>query len=425
MYRTLQTCRACGLGEPTIPTLKQSTAAGQAYAEEQKLIPVFDLGVQPLANDFVEKGGTHKGFAPLKVLFCPRCTLAQLSVAVDPQVLYRDYLYVTSPSRTMQEHFAKLRKLIGEEQSATSVLEIGSNDGALLRFMEKNGASRILGIDPARNLSNLASKEHIPTINAVWDRDAAEDAAAHFETGVDIILARHVFCHVDNWKDFLHNLAVPSKKDTLVCIEVPYVQDLLEGCEFDTIYHEHTSYLSIQSFRAALNGSPWRLHRVERLEIHGGALLLMLRRTDYEGKAQESVRKALESESITLERWREFAVKAHRKIGELSAFVRNLVTSGQEVVGYGASAKSTVWINACSFTRSQLRFITDTTLLKQYRFSPGSDIPIVDEGALTRELPKYAVCFAWNFFPEIYEKEKIFREKGGKWILPHPEIKVV
>lgn len=378
-----------------------------------------------MANDFVEKGGTHKGFAPLKVLFCPRCTLAQLSVVVDPQILYRDYLYVTSPSRTMQEHFAHLRKVIGEEQSATSVLEIGSNDGALLRFMKANGSLRVLGIDPAKNLANLAAKEHIPTVNAVWDRDAAEDAASYFEAGVDIILARHVFCHVDNWKDFLHNLAVPSKKDTLVCIEVPYVKDLLEKGEFDTIYHEHTSYLSIQAFRAALNGSPWKLHRVARFEIHGGAILLMLRRTDYEQAPHASAQEYLDSEEITLEKWRAFSIGAENKIAEVGALVSSLATNGKKVVGYGASAKSTVWINACRFTRREISFITDTTPLKLYRNSPGNDIPIVDEGALTRELPDYAICFAWNFFPEIYEKEKLFREKGGKWIVPHPTIKVV
>lgn len=417
MYKDLNGCRACGYGT--------SGAQGIKSAPADKLVPVFDLGVQPLANDFVAAGGEHKGFAPLKVLFCPRCSLAQLSVVVDPAVLYKDYPYVTSNSETMHVHFAKLLSTIREEQSVLKVLEIGSNDGALLKYLRQEGATSLFGVDPAANLASRAEKDHIPTVASVWDRQCAQDLSAYFKDGVDIILARHVFCHVDDWKTFIHNCAVPSKKDTLLCIEVPYVKDLLEKGEFDTIYHEHTSYLSIRAMRAVLAGSPFRLHRIQKFSVHGGAILLMLRRTDYEGPPHGSCQGFLDAEDITEATWKEFAFGADKKIAELGAFVRNARTNGKRVVGYGASAKSTVWVNACGFTRREIEFITDNTPAKVWKYSPGSDIPITDEGALTRELPDYAVCFAWNYFEEIYEKEKLFREKGGKWIVPHPSIKIV
>ena len=425
MFKAISTCRACGLGKPSIPTLKESTSAGGAYATQNPLIQVFDLGVQPLANNFVEPGQEQAGFAPLKVMFCPKCTNAQLSVVVNPDILYKHYLYVTSPSQTMQDHFAALLKVMQEEQSVLKVLEIGSNDGAFLKFLRENSASSVMGVDPASNLAAEAGKNHIATLQGIWSRQLAEDAGTYFKSDVDIIIARHVFCHVEDWQAFIHNLLIPSKKDTLVCIEVPYVKDLLQNGEFDTIYHEHTSYLSIKAMSALLAGSPWRLHRIQKFPVHGGAILLMLRRHDYEGKPHPSVEEFLSHEKITLETWKEFSDRANKKIGVVSAFVRNLRSNGKTVVGFGASAKSTVWINACGFSKKEISFITDTTPQKLWKTSPGRDIKIVDEGAILRELPDYALCFAWNFATEILEKNKLARSKGVKFIFPHPELQVI
>jgi methylation protein EvaC len=168
-----------------------------------------------------------------------------------------------------------------------------------------------------------------------------------------------------------------------------------------------------------------RLHRIDHMPIHGGALFIQLRHKDSDCPPDKSVTEMLMNEDCGLEAWREFEMKAYGKIGALASFVDNVRTNGKTVVGYGASAKSTVWINACKFTRKHISFITDTTAEKLYRFIPGSDIPIVDEGALTRELPDYAICFCWNYLSEVLEKEKLYLAKGGKFIVPHPEIKVI
>lgn len=425
MYKTLQACRACGLGKGTPSTLKVSTAAGGAYAEEQKLIPVFDLGVQPLANDFVKDGREHKGWAPLKVLYCPRCSLAQLSVVVNPEVLYANYPYVTSTSQTMREHFDRLWEIFRSQGQVNSILEIGSNDGRFLNYAQAKGVVSVCGIDPADNLAVEARQHGVKTLTAIFNEASAKDAALWMPPGYDLILARHVFCHVENWKEFIRCLEIPSNRHTMVCIEVPYARDMLERGEFDTIYHEHTSYLTVKSIVALLEDTHWQLHCVDHLEIHGGALLLTLRRKDYDHDPDPSVCETTLAETMTLETWREFARKSQAKIDQLGAYVRHLRSSGKKVVGYGASAKSSVWVSACGFTRKELSFICDSTPHKQYATSPGSDIPIVDEGALTRELPDYAVCFCWNFATEVIAKEKFFKEKGGKWILPHPEIQTV
>lgn len=418
MYTNHTRCRACGYGP------KIGAEGIKSAAADERLIPVFDLGVQPLANDFAGEREEHAGFAPLKVLFCPRCALAQLSVVVRSDILYSRYLYVTSQSDTMRQHFAALNQVLHDEQAFKSVMEIGSNDGTLLRYLADQGIT-VAGIDPAQNLAMEAINRAVPTVVGPFNKLTARLALANCPGGFDVILARHVFCHVDDWRGFVDDLAEASHQDTLVGIEVPYVGDLLARGEFDTIYHEHLSYLSLKSVEALLKDSPFRLHRIERFPIHGGAILLLLRRKDSTIQAHPSVASMLSAENITEASWNEFTVKANNNINALKDFVSAARAEGKRVVGFGASAKSTVFVNACKFTRKHLDFITDTTAGKQWRLSPGTDIPIVDEGAILRELPDYAVCFAWNFRDYVLANNQLARSKGVKFVFPIPELEVV
>jgi novobiocin biosynthesis protein NovU/D-mycarose 3-C-methyltransferase len=409
MYRLHTTCRACNYA---------FHGSGGNRSRDEKLIEVFDLGTQPLANDFRKDGEPRAGHVPLKVLLCPKCSLGQLSVVVDPAVLYANYSYVTSPSATMQKHFNRLILDIAAETGGKTVLEIGSNDGRLLRVLQSEGYS-VLGVDPAENLANLACTNDVPTQIGFFGEALSRDLPQF-----DIVIARHVFCHVDDWHDFVRGLEAVSHKDTLICIEVPYAVDMLKNCEFDTVYHEHTSYLTLKSVMALLKPTTLQLHRVIRYPIHGGAILLMLRRKDSD--RQPSSQTFLNEENITVEDWKAFAVEARAQIDRLRVNVTALVAQGKRVAGLGASAKSTVWINACGFSRKEIAFISDTTPQKQYTFSPGSNIPICDEGAILRELPDYLICFCWNFWgPEMREKFKLYFEKGGQFILPVPSIRVV
>lgn len=420
MYKTVSVCRACGLGSGGPPTLKESAAAGPPQSSA-KLQKVFSLGLQPLANDFCTGQEEQAGFAPLEVMLCPNCSNAQLSVVVNPQILYSKYRYVTSTSQTMREHFDRILSMLPLASRSMKFLEIGSNDGLFLKFLKDHG-HQIYGVDPAANLCEKARKAGLDVCCDFWGEQVGREVACWRP---DFIIARHVFCHVENWAGFIKGLEAVAEPETLICIEVPYVQDLLKKGEFDTIYHEHTSYFSVKAMAHLLAASSLRLHRIDSLTIHGGALMVQLRHRDSVCPPDKSVSATLNSEECGAEAWREFDFKCHAKIGALQSFVDQARTNGKTVVGYGASAKSTVWINACRFTRKQISFITDTTAEKLYRFSPGTDIPIVDEGALTRDLPDYAICFAWNYLPEILEKEKIFLSKGGKFIVPHPDIKVV
>lgn len=411
MYKLHNHCRSCGYAKPGAQGIKAGPAT-------EKLIPVLDLGIQPLANDFVHDGDSHSGYAPLNVLYCPRCSLAQLSVVVDPVTLYRHYAYVTSPSKMMQQHFAALIHDISAESEGKSVLEIGSNDGRLLHMMQDCGFS-VLGVDPAENLCELARRNDIPTQVGFFGEDLARILPS-----TDIVIARHVFCHVDNWQDFVRGLEAVSHKDTLICLEVPYAGDTIKDCEFDTIYHEHLSYLTLKSVRMLLEPTSLRLHRIIRYPIHGGAILLMLRRKD---SAPEIVPVSTleKEENITAADWLDFENRARDQIDRMKATVRTFRAQGKTVAALGASAKSTVWISACGFTRKDISFIADTTPQKQYTFSPGTDIPVCDEGAILRELPDYVIIFCWNYLMEVLAKNALAREKGVKFIVPVPKLEIV
>lgn len=424
MYKPHTVCRACGLGSQGPSTLKISAAAGEIYKGPEALIPVFDLGIQPLANDFCGGSEERSGYAPLKVLYCPRCDLGQLSVTVSPNILYaHNYAYVTSTSQTMKDHFGMLtRDLLEQAGRKCPVLEIGSNDGTLLAHFRDQGFPIVMGIDPAQNLALEAKKKDVTTLCAMFGREAARTAKSSMGTP-GIILARHCFCHIDNWREFIQSCEALCDERTVVAIEVPYAHDMLAKNEFDTVYHEHLSYLSLKSVQYLLANSTLQLTRVIEYSIHGGALLLILRKIGH--PVHESVGRMLKAERCGRADWQRFSNQAELKIMELSALVRNLATKGKIVAGYGASAKSTVWISACGFDKQQIKFISDTTKGKWYKNSPGTGIPIVDDGALTRDLPDYAVLFAWNYEKECIAKEQIFLDKGGTWIIPSPAIRLV
>jgi len=394
------------------------------------LVPVLDLGTQPLANDFRRPGEECAGMAPLAVLLCRRCSLAQLSVVVNPQVMYANYSYVTSKSETMKEHFeVVLDEFAQETWRSKELLEIGSNDGTfLLKAAER---FKVLGFEPASNLSALAIERGVRTINRLFDEsNAAELAATGYKA--DVIVARHVFCHVDYWQGFIRALELVSHKDTLVFIEVPYVKDMFKNASADQCYHEHLSYMSVLAMVHLLAGTKFKLHKIIPYEIHGGAIGIMLRHVEHEGMADVSVDQYTVVESVeSLEAgWRCLAQKMQRNCGDLMKLVS--ACRGKVICGFGASAKATVFINACRFTKQDIAFVCDSTRQKQGCLVPGTDIGVVPETRLAwckTEIsekewitPDYAIIFAWNFASEIMSKNKDFK---GRWIIPCPEVKIL
>ena len=417
MYKTHSHCRACGYAKPG--------AQGIKSAPTDKLIEVLDLGVQPLANDFKKDDEDHAGWAPLKVMFCPNCSLAQLSVVVDPTVLYANYSYITSGSDTMKAHFERLWEDINAERKIKRVVEIGSNTGDLMEHFSRQGAQRVVGIDPAQNLANLAIAKGVQTIISPFSFESAMKSHDRMEGDVDLVIARHVFCHCDRWDKFIFALLAIGHKETIYCIEVPYAADMLRMNSWDQIYHEHLSYLTIRSIKALLVGSGLHVHNVQRYPIHGGAILITLRRDESILPPHPEICAEIGRECVTLDDWKRLANVATKQTRELRGMIEGMIGQGKRVAALGASAKSTVWINACNLNRRHIEFIADNTPQKQLTFSPGTNIPIVDEGAIMRELPDYVVLFCWNFAGECLAKFALARLKAVKFIIPVPELAIV
>ncbi len=411
MIRERKSCRTCG---------------------SEQLSLVLDLGCTPLANDFIpaDEISKYSVCLPLRLVVCTRCSLAQLADTVDPAVLYSRYAYVTSTSRTMDGHLtAQQRHLlaVGGFAKPPRVLEIASNTGIYLRKFQQAGCD-VLGIEPAENIARLAIADGIPTRIAFFNASTAQDIMNQWGLS-DLVVGRHVFAHIENLRDLLAALEAISHEQSLVVFEVPYLVDLFKGVEFDTIYHEHLSYVSVKAVEALVEGSPFFLSRVDHYPIHGGSILFHLRRRTGKDVADPSVAQALEAERRLCladpRTWKPFAQRVRHVQAELPALIRRLRSDGRRVIGYGASAKGNTLLNTCGLTHRDIDYIIDNTPFKQNKVAPGSWIPIRPPEWLLRDQPDFALILAWNFAAEIIQRETAYQRAGGRFILPLPEPKVV
>jgi len=393
---------------------------------------VLDLGKTALANDFLtppEVPG-YQICLPLRVVLCTHCSLVQLADTVDPKVLYSHYAYVTSTSKTMDTHLNHLTTHLlatGRLGVGSKVLEIASNTGVFLKKFKEQGCE-VLGVEPASNIADVAIATAIPTRKEFFNAANARRTRAEWGAA-DLIMGRHVFAHIDDLRDLVAGLAEVSHPETLIAFEVPYVVDFFEHTEYDTIYHEHLSYISVASIDALVKDSPFMLSQVDHYPIHGGSILFHLRHRSSKVTPHPSVAEALRQEKelrlADPATWKAFAQRVEHIRTELPALLRRLKAQGKKVIGYGASAKGNTLLNTCGITTKELDYIIDNTPFKQGKVAPGSWIPVRPPEALLADQPDYALLLAWNFAPEIIHREVEYQKRGGKFIVPIPEPKVV
>jgi novobiocin biosynthesis protein NovU/D-mycarose 3-C-methyltransferase len=398
----------------------------------KNLTLILNLGKTALANDFLalEEVANYKISLPLRVVLCIDCSLVQLADTVDPKVLYSRYAYVTSTSRTMDAHLSEQSTHlleVGGLDAGAKVLEIASNTGIFLKKFQERGCN-ILGVEPASNIAEVAGKSGIPTRNEFFN--AANARKLKTEWGAaDLILGRHVFAHIDDLRDLIVGLEAVSHPDTLIAFEVPYLVDFFEHTEYDTIYHEHLSYVSVRSLEALLKNSPFALSRIDHYPIHGGSILFHIRNRSSSVKPHASVAAALEKERrLKLAEpatWKNFAARVEHIRTELPALIRKLKSQGKRIIGYGASAKGNTLLNTCGLTNKDLDYVIDNTPFKQNKICPGSWIPVRPPETLLSDQPDFALLLAWNFTKEIIGREMEFQERGGRFITPIPEPKIV
>jgi len=392
---------------------------------------VLELTPTPPANAFVgeDQVDDDQPVYPLDVFFCENCGHVQLLDVVDPEILFSDYVYVSGTSPVFVDHFRTYADDIVSQFNVSKdglAIDIGSNDGTLLGFFKKMGLS-VLGIDPAKNIAEAATKQGIETWIGFFDQASSERILK--ERGpASIITANNVFAHADNLAEITQGIRHLLTPDGIFVFEVSYLGDVVRKTLFDTIYHEHLSYHSVGPLVRFFEEQGLEMIHAEHVGSHGGSLRGVCQLAGGPKTIDETVGKLLEQESVQgldkAETFISFADDIQTKKHKLTEMLSEIKKAGHTIGAYGAPAKATTLMYHFGLGKEEIDFIVDDSPLKQNSYSPGLHVPVVGSDAIAERKPDYLVILAWNFADSIIEKGARFRASGGKYIIPLPEVKV-
>lgn len=392
----------------------------------------LDLGFTPPADSFLRREQLQEPetWYPLELMLCENCGFIQLGHVVSPEVLYRhDYPYESSITRSGQLHWNEFAATVTSRLGLGGddlVVDIGSNVGVLLGAFRDNGA-RILGVDPASNIVRIAEKRGIETMNEFFGIEVARQIAAA-KGKASVITGTNVFAHVNDLHTFMHAVALLLNEQGVFIFEAPYFVNLLKHLEYDTIYHEHLSYLSVKPLIGFFHGLGMEIFDVEERDIHGGSFRVYVSRRGRHPVSPvvaEMVR-AEEAQGIySMEVLNRFAEAVAKNRDDLIWLLRRLKHEGKKLAAVSAPAKGMTLLNYCRLGTETLDFVTEKSTLKIGRYTPGTHIPVRSDAALLEEMPDYALLLAWNFASEIMGNLAEYRERGGKFIIPIPTPTIV
>lgn len=410
-YRHRDDCRLCG---------------------SHQLSQVLSLVPTPPANAFVsaEIRDVPQPSFPLDVFFCEHCKHVQLLDVVDPRVLFEHYVYVSGTSPVFVKHFEDYaRDLLDRFAASTNgiVVDIGSNDGTLLRAFQRAGRT-VQGIDPAVEIARAATQAGIPTLNGFFSLDMAGRILT--ERGpAAIITANNVLAHIDNLGDVLRGIRHLLADDGILAFEVSYLGDVIKNVLFDTIYHEHLDYHSVLALQPFLAAHGLEIIDVVMVPSHGGSIRVIAQPKGGPRPVGESVATVIAAERRQgldqMETFRQFGAKIDAVGQKLKSVLAEFKAEGKLIAGFGAPAKATTLMHHFAIGPEIIDFIIDDSPLKQGLYTPGMHIPVVSSQALSDRKPDILVILAWNFAPSIIERTATFRAGGGRYVVPLPQVEVI
>jgi len=389
----------------------------------KNVVEVLDLGDQPPANSLIRKINENEKIYPLSLSWCPKCNLVQLNHTVDPKELFSNYIWVTSTSKTAREHSNSFYEEVlkrTENLQEGYILEVASNDGTFLLPFVKNNY-KVLGVDPAKNIVDLANSKGVSTICRFFGANSA-DKIINEHGHARVIIVRNVLPHVANLHDFVKGLQMCLEDDGLLAIEFHYAKEIFEELHYDSIYHEHLCYFTLKSIENLLNRYSLHVYDIKESPISGGSLILYAKKKKEKETEKVTYYRDLEEKNRIndLSSWQDFAekVRAHRK--QLLEILEDAIDSGRSIVGYGASARSSTLLNYCGIDSKYVSMIADQNELKHDHFTAGTHIPINSPQIVMKKNPDYVFILAWNFTDEIMNILKDEYGFKGKCILPLP-----
>ena len=415
--------------QPSPPVHQLRTnCRGCGNSQLRKFLP---LGLSPLANSFLSSPEefAHEQAFPLEVYFCESCYLVQLLDVISPEVLFRDYIYVTGTSDTIAAHNKEYAQTVVDLLRLNAqdlVIEVASNDGSLLSCFKTHNV-RTLGIDPAVNIVEKARAKGIESIAEFFNSElAAKVRQSH--GAAKAIIGNNVLAHVDETQDFLSGAQQLLSDDGLLIVEVPYLGELLDRLEYDTVYHEHLCYFSVSALMRLFEIAGMRITRVDHVSVHGGSIRVYGGKESTIPSHSAAVAALAEKEKsagmVSLPKYLNFSSKVEANRTAIVSLLKDLRDQGKTVVGYGAPAKGNTLLNYCNISTDLLAYTVDKNPMKVGLFTPGMHIPVRPVSTLVEKQPDYVMILAWNFAQEIMRQQHEYQQRGGKFIIPipHPEI---